>query len=197
MKKFTDYLMESQKTYEFKIKLAGDVDNETVDKLETALKKYDMSSISGVKRLPIQDCSIDFPNIGPCQINLIDVVLSYPVNDEQLRQVIHDGTGVPLSNILVVPQSHPEEQWREEAAARKESGKKEAILTQDYEKNTEKPAYGDEYNKKMLKDIPTRKYEFAAKSSEKGKTTNDLPVGQKGPLGTHKPKMVDPKKLRK
>ena len=39
MKSFKSYLMESEKTYSFRIKIAGDVDNERVDALETALEK--------------------------------------------------------------------------------------------------------------------------------------------------------------
>ena len=40
MKSFTDILLESKKTYEFKIGVAGDCPDDCVDKLETALKKF-------------------------------------------------------------------------------------------------------------------------------------------------------------
>ena len=43
MKLFKEYLTESKKTYEFKIGLAGDMAEGFQDKLETALKKFDVS----------------------------------------------------------------------------------------------------------------------------------------------------------
>ena len=46
MRSFTEILTESKKTYEFKIGIAGDCPPECVDKLETALKKYNLSNMT-------------------------------------------------------------------------------------------------------------------------------------------------------
>ena len=46
MKSFRSYLTESEKTYSFRIKIAGDVDSNRVDALETALEKYELKSLS-------------------------------------------------------------------------------------------------------------------------------------------------------
>lgn len=194
MKNFIDYLTESKKTYNFRLKIAGvELDDPTLTKIENALACYELSSISKARRLPIQDCSREFPNLGPCEVNLIDIVLEYPATDEQIRTCLNNNAELPAANVKVVPRDHPEEQARE---AEREAADKtpEAILTQDYPKEKQAEVYGDDYNKKMLKRVPTRKYDFAAKNGGEGKTTSDLPTGQKSPLGGHKPKLPTPKR---
>jgi hypothetical protein len=198
MKNFREYLTESKNTYEFRFKIADcDLTSDVMTQLEDALKAYELQSIAKTRRLPIQDHPLDFAGIGPCEVNIVDVVLDYPANDDQLRQLIHDRVGIPLAHILVVPRNHPEELRREEEAEEKKSDKKEAILTKDLEQVKQEKVYGDEYNKEMLKKVPTRKYEFAKTEKTNSDTTNDIPSGQKSPLGSHKPTFFNPKNLRK
>jgi hypothetical protein len=198
MKPFLHYLTESQHTYEFKIKIADiEPTPEMLDHLEHALKAYDLESISKPKRLPIQD-HIDFPQMGPIEVYVMDVVLKYPCNDAQLRQTVHDQGRFPLANIMVVPKNHPEELRRDEEAAASDK-KPEAILTKDLEDTGVK---GEDFHGKkqidsMLKELTTRKYEFAEKEPTKVKTTNDLPVGEKSPIGSKQNKITTPAMRKK
>ena len=48
----------------------------------------------------------------------------------------------------------------------------------------------------LLKELETRKYEFAEKSKEKGKTLNDEPQGTTSPVGTKQNKIPSPVKGR-
>lgn len=112
MKSFLQHLTESQKTYEFRIKLADIDPDEHMDRLESALDAYGLDSISKPKRLPIKENDIDFPSKKNCQIYLIDVVLTYPVNDAQLRAIIGERCCFNPACVIVVPKNHPEEIWR-------------------------------------------------------------------------------------
>lgn len=198
MKLFKEYLTESKKTYEFRVKIANtEMDADALTKLETALGEFELSSISKAKRLPIQDHPRDFPSMGPCEVSMFEIVLDYPANDEQVRHAITARAGIPLANILVIPRNAPELLMRDAEFDVPESEKKEAILTQDLPKDKGEVPYGDEYNKKMLKALPTRKFDFAKYGDSKVETTNDLAVGTKAPLGSHKPVLPKAKKIRK
>ena len=63
MKSFRSYLVESEQTYKFRIKMAEKCDDEKMDALETALQKYDMKSISKPKKTPIQEHPMDFQTL--------------------------------------------------------------------------------------------------------------------------------------
>ena len=49
MKTFKTYLTESDRTYNFRIKMANMPEKEVIDKLETVLEKYELISISKLK----------------------------------------------------------------------------------------------------------------------------------------------------
>ena len=192
MKSFTHYLTESAQKFEFKIKVANfEPDDDTLDRIERALKTYDLDSISKPKRLPIQ-ASLDFPNHGPIEVHVMDVVLNYPVNDAQLRQTVHDQAFIPLANIVVIPKNHPEELRRDEEAEEAEKNEDktpEAILTKPLEDNGVKGEdhYGKKFTDSILKDLKSREFEFAA-TEKKPQTTNDLPQGNTSPIGSGKGK---------
>ena len=46
MKSFSQYLTEAEKEYAFRVKVAGDLKDEQLDRMEEALKKYEAFSIS-------------------------------------------------------------------------------------------------------------------------------------------------------
>lgn len=186
-KQFRDYLTQAEKIYDFRIKIANiELDADMMTKFEDTLKTYDLRNLVKSKRLPIQNRMVDFSTIGPCEVSVYDVTLGYPVTDEQLKALIVDKVCVPSSHVLVVPRFHPEEMRRDDEmlVADKE---KTSVLDKDYDKETKvTPVFGDEYNKQYIKKLTTRKYEFAKKESADGKTTNDLPLQNKSPVGSNK-----------
>lgn len=189
MKNFLQHLTESQKTYEFRIKIANIDPTETMDRLETALDAYGLESISKPKRLPLATNVLDFPAFGPTEVYLIDVVLTYPVNDEQLRQLVSERWGAPPANIIVVPKNHPEELWRNNEGELREFKKGEAVLDKDYESTDKK--LGEEYAKaeSLLKELSPVKIDIAGNEKASGKTTNDLKGDTKSPIGSTQNKL--------
>jgi len=162
MKSFRSYLVESEQTYKFRIKMAEKCDDETMDALETALQKYDIKSMSKPKKTPIQEHPMDFQTLQNAEVFIMDTELQYPVTAHQLYEYISQVVGVPASHLVVINQDNPEEIAREEAL--KEEGEEyETLLGSDYKEEKQDPTFGDAYNENMLKSIETRKYEFASK----------------------------------
>ena len=200
MKNFLNYLEQSQKTYEFRIKIANTDPAEKFTALESALNAYGLESLSKPKRLPLKESDIDFPNHGTVELYLMDAVLTYPCNEYQLRTVIAERAGIPQANIFVVPKNHPEELWRWNESGESELHeykKGEAVLDKPYEDNPEAKKAGDAYASfnSILKELTEIKLAEAegGKTSE-AKTTNDLPVGEKSPVGSQQNKLPKAKK---
>ena len=201
MKNFLQHLQESQKTYEFRIKLADIDPSETADRLKSALDSYGLESLSSAKRLPIKENDIDFPNRQNCQIYLMDAVLKYPVNDQQLRAIIAERAGYDANSIVVVPANHPEEQrrWDLEGNDVREFKKGESVLDKPYEDNLEGKAAGKVYAEagSLLKELGKVKIESVGndttiggkKDPAYGKTTNDITTGELSPVGSNKNKI--------
>lgn len=190
MKNFLEYLANSEKTYEFRIKIADVNPDEHMDKIKNALEAYEVESISSVKRLPIKDSDIDFPSMKNCQLYLMDAVLKYPCNNDQVRAVIAERACIPAANIFVVPKNHPEEQrrWNEDGTSDiKEFKQGEAVLDKAYEDNPEAKAAGESYANfnSILKELSQVKLaEAEGGKTEEAKTTNDLPQGNDSPVGS-------------
>jgi len=162
MKSFRSYLVESEQTYKFRIKLACECSDETMDSLETALQKYDMKSMSKPKKTPIQEHPMDFQTLQNAEVFIMDTELQYPVTAHQLYEYISQVVGVPASHLVVINQDNPEEIAREEAL-KEEGAEYETLLGSDYKEEKQDATFGDAYNENMLKSIETRKYEFAKK----------------------------------
>lgn len=187
MKTFLQHLTESEKTYEFRIKIADVDPDEKMDVLENALNAYGLESLSKPKRLPIKANDIDFPSMTNCQIYLMDAVLKYPVNDAQLRAIVSERAAIPQANIVVVPAGHPEEVWRWnlEGNEIREYVKGEAVLDKPLEEVKNEDA-SKQYAEAtpLLKELSKVKYEVEGNEPADGKTTNDLPVGDASPVGS-------------
>jgi hypothetical protein len=201
MKNFLNYLQESHKTYEFRIKLVNIDVTESIDRLESALNAYGLESITKPKRLPLKESDIDFPAFKNCQIYLIDAVLSYPCNNDQLRAIIAERAGIPQANVVVVPKNHPEEIWRwnEDGSSEiKEYKKGDAELTKPYpEATADQKSASEAYANatSILKELSEVKLDEAEGGKTKeAKTTNDLPQGTKSPVGSQQNKLPKAKK---
>jgi hypothetical protein len=196
MKNFINYLMDNEKSYEFRIKVANIDPTEKMEQLENALEAFRLDSISKPKRLPIKESDIDFPSFKNCQLFLMDVVLKYPCNNDQLRAVVAERACIPSANIVVVPKNHPEEIWRwneNGESELREYVQGEAVLDKPYEDDPDAKAAGVGYASftSILKELNAVKQEVAegAAKTEAAETTNDLPQGDVSPVGSKQNKI--------
>lgn len=200
MKSFKSYLTESTKVYEFRIKLACEMDKEAEGKLKAALEAYQLDSFKAGKHLPIAE-HIDFPQCGPTEVNVYEVALHYPVIENQLRQLVTEKTGIPLACIRVIPgyKTSPYEAILAGQEQSKEYKQGDAVLDQA-DMVTEAPAedlVGDKRVPSLIKELEDSrkyKYEFAASEAGDAKTTNELPQGNTSPVGSQQNKIPSPVK---
>jgi len=176
MKKFSEYLAESIRNYKYTVKLAFKPDNETMDKIERALAKYNIVNISAPRSLPIQRIDKDFPGINNPETYVFEVEVSYPAPAEFVRHTIAN-MGFAFEQVAVLSAAHMKSVEAEEDAIAANSGE-EALLMKDYtndqeekissasdeertilmrdsgEQHTKKLSadfFGDEYNKQFVK----------------------------------------------
>ena len=182
MKSFVEYLIESSKTYEFRVKVAGEVTDEHMERIENHMERFGLESISKPKRTPIQKQPAGFgESVKDSAVNVMEISTNYPATPQQITALLQDILGLPESHVVTVNKNDPEEVARE-AVTDTESEEYKPILANDYDEEKLEPSYGDEYNSNFLKELETRKYEFAAKPNKKTKTTNDLKIGKTSPI---------------
>ena len=127
MKKFADYLIESKKTYEFKIGIAGDLPENCEDMLERCLQKFGCTGISAGKKTPIQERPLDFPQLENCEVHYYEATCTYPTTIQVLQEYIGSCCDVPQSHIIVRNPNEPQELYQQE----KTSDEYTAKLTQE------------------------------------------------------------------
>jgi hypothetical protein len=192
MKPFTQYLQEMNRLYEFNIKLAGcDYNTEMQSKLKNALEIYAVETVGKAKSLPIQE-HIDFPGQGACECHMVDVALKYPVVTDQLQQVIAEKLGIPRQRVLVRTKKQSE---NAEPMPEPKKAKDGSVLNNpDLEAaDGAQLLVGEKRKESMLKELESRKYEFAAdapmtkstvinqgNTSPVGSTQNTIPNLRKG-----------------
>jgi hypothetical protein len=204
MKSFAKYLIESTKTYDFKVRIACEMTDDLVAKLKVVLEAYQLDNITKPRRLPIQETP-EFPNMGPVEVNVFDVSLHYPCNDEKVRTLIAEGTGISLACIKVNPAHSPYEAAIEGLEQSNLQKPGESVLA-THDMTAVKPdadLVGTARIPSLIKELEeTRKYEYpeAAGGKETDKhfqsqgTTNDIKQGTTSAIGTHQNKVYNPRK---
>lgn len=152
MKSFKDYLTESKKQYDFKIKIAGDFTTEQESYLKTALDRYALSSFKKSGKTPIQELPLDFPQVKNCEVNIYEVVLDYPTTQFELTEYISNHCGINKAHLAVRRPSDPSEEYQHAEPAREG-----ALLNDPDYKEAGNPKfedyYGDKYNSGFVKEL--------------------------------------------
>jgi hypothetical protein len=171
MTDFKEYLAESTKEYNYKIKVAGDLSEDFGSKLETVLKKYEVKTLSKGKKTPIQEMPLDFPNIKNQAVTIFELTTMYPASVFELRTLVADSMRLHPNQIVVRKPGEPTEEYQEEMKAKAEKKSEFKSMLQDVEyKDAPKvkadEVYGDRANQSLLKELlkdRKQKIEFAAK----------------------------------
>jgi hypothetical protein len=101
MATFKQYLAENKKVYQFKVKIAGDIEKHQVEAMKIALKKYDCNSLSSPKRTPITETPLEFPNIKYSHVNIFDISCNYPSAPHEIAALLAETLKLSLGNIIV------------------------------------------------------------------------------------------------
>ena len=185
MKKFQEYLAESERTYNYRIKIVGDTPPNFVKDLEEKLKQFDIVKISAPKTTPVQANQADFPAFANDRVTHVDVEFRYPAIEPQVKQLaqllMFDPNRIRM---LTVPYEDSMDQERAEVEAQN----KNLLTDTDFPApNKEQKAlykdYSAEYNNHaVLKNAYRSDFTVAGGKTPEAKTTNDLPMGKNSPM---------------
>lgn len=174
MKSFTEYLTESKKTYEFKIKVAGELSESFEEKLKIAMERFSVVKLSKGKRTPITETPLDFPQLKNTSVTSFDLAINYPTTSQVLENYISQVCGCPASNIRVKTENQCAEDYQE-TLNRKEA-EKPLIGQCDFPESNHQDLVGEKKISSFLKDLSKTKH-----SGEQYKGVNDELLAKSAP----------------
>jgi hypothetical protein len=154
MKSFKEYLTESKKQYDFKIKIAGEVSSEKESEMQVLLGRYTVGETANFKKskTPIQRVPLDFPQIKNCEVNIYEITLDYPTTAYELTEYLSSNLGVGKSHLIVRRPGEPSEEYQTPTEPREG-----ALLDDPNYKEAGNPQfedyYGDKYNTGFVKEL--------------------------------------------
>jgi hypothetical protein len=148
MRSLKQYITESLKSYNYTIKIAGDVDKNFIDMFKYNLNKFDPIRISDPVKTPIQKDPYGFPNLANQSVTIIKADFRYPATEPMIQQIAQLlGYNV---NMVRVISSQYDDSINSEAEGYANEMKDSPLLT--HEEMGEQPgakeankAYGDSY----------------------------------------------------
>ena len=156
MKSLKKYIFESVKTYNYTIKIAGDVDKNFLELFKHNLSKFDPVKISDPTSTPIQKTPYGFPGISNQAITIIKAEFRYPATEPMIQQMAQL-LGYNINMVRVVSTSF-DDSINSEAEGYANEMKENPVLT--HEKMGEQPGakeankeYGDSYLSSIKKQM--------------------------------------------
>ena len=189
MSTFKDYLTESTKSYDYKIKIAGD--SKSIDKnaLETALQKFDLASMSAGKTTPIMTLPLDFPALSNEQVTIFDVTTNYPESPRVMHEYLSDLLRIPATHIVVRKPNEPTEEYQNDMQVAKKSeyaNKLHDIEYKDAPKVNAEDYHSTKANMGLLKEL-LKDREATALNMEVGKDNKTQELQSNEEKGTPSP----------
>ena len=184
MRSLTEFLTESKKNYEYRIKIAGDCPKEHVDALKKLFAKFNMVSMSDMKTTPVTKCPYDFPGLENESVNIFDVVFEYPASTGQLAELMQK-LGIAENRVVILDRRFNDSMDAEVAAKEHEGALLDdaELPAQTADQKAAGAAYGNSFQD-VVADMEKREYEISGGKTPKAQTTNDLPQGTKSPVGS-------------
>ena len=188
MKNFREYLAESKKNWNFRVKVAGELPVKFEATLKNILEKWDVS-ITSLGSTPVQKLPLDFPQLENKEVHIFEIMANYPVTAPEITNMIRERAHLSTACFVVKGCCDPTEEYQEE--------KPEGYIVK-LESELENP-HGDEAQKtvgnsrvlNMFKDLTNYKNEKLNVNVEDLTKSDNV----KSPIG-HKV-MPDAKGMRK
>ena len=177
MSTFSHYLTESTKSYDYKIKVAGELPEGFANKMETALQKFDVANMSAGKKTPIMTMPLDFPQLSNEEVTIFDVTTNYPVSVRELKEYLGVYMNLPQTHIVVRKPGEPTEEYQDQMQVAKKSeyaNKLHDIEYKDAPKVNAEDFHSTKANMSLLKELlkdREDKYEIEKGSDNKVQDT--------------------------
>jgi hypothetical protein len=185
MKNFQEYLAESQRTYNYRIKIVGDVAPDFIKMLEEKLKQFDPVKITAIKKTPIQAKPADFPAAANESVASMDVEFRYPAIEPQIQQLAQL-LGLNPNRIRLLTTAYEDSMAEEKDKIEEQN--KDLLTDTDYpapdaeQKALSKDYSADPYQHAVLKNAYRSEFTVAGGKTPAAETTNDLPMGTTSPM---------------
>ena len=189
MKNFAHYLAESERTYNYRIKLLGKPSSDLVSQLKKKLDQFDPVKLGEPKTTPIQVIPTDFPNNKNDSVTMFDVSFKYPAIEPQIKQLAQL-LGFDPNHIIM--QTTPYVDGLVDEYERIDAESKDLLNDPDYpapdaeQKALSKDYATGPYDHAVLKNAYRTKFTIAGEKTPPAKTTNELPMGDKSPMSNIK-----------
>ncbi len=193
MSTFKDYLTEAVKSYDYKIKVAGNLDSDFASKLESALAKFELANMSAGKKTPIMTMPLDFPRLSNEEVTIYDVTTNYPESPRVMHEYLSDLLRIPMTHIVVKKPGEPSEEYQDEMQDMKKSeyaNKLHDIEYKDAPKVNAEDYHSSQANMSLLKellkdrtenkDAPKEKENIMSKEEES--KPSPIQAAHKGPV---------------
>ena len=185
MKNFQQYLAESERTYNYRIKIVGDVAPDFIKALEEKLAQFDPVKFSRAKTTPVQLAPADFPKHANDSVSSIDVEFRYPAIEPQIKQLAQLLFLDP-NRIIMLTTPHEESM---DVERKKVEDQNKDLLTDtnfpapDAEQRALSKDYSAPYDEHaVLKNTYRSDFTVAGGKTPPAVTTNNLPMGNNSPM---------------
>jgi hypothetical protein len=185
MKPFAQYLAESERTYDYRIKMCGDASTDFVKQLKSKLDQFAPVKMSDIKTTPVQIIPTDFPNFKNERVSMFDVSFRYPAIEPQIKQLAQL-LGMDPNKIVMQTQAHVDGLVDEYEKI--EDQNKDLLTDTDYPADTAeqkaliKDYSAEPHNHAVLRNAYRSDFTVAGGKTPQAQTTNDLPQGTKSPM---------------
>ena len=176
MKSFNEFLTESAKTYNFKIRVAGVLPEDFVDHMKSNLAKYEVIKLSAGKTTPIMEKPLDFPQLQNMEVTYFELAVEYPTTPQVLQAYIGNCCDIDQAYVIVRNANDPREEYQET----KDDAPYEAMLTKEDMEEADPGAQvhvGGERIMSLLKELETVRKENEHSGAE------GAPVGESSDIG--------------
>ena len=198
MSTFTKYLTESAKSYDYKIKVAGDIDiKEFTNRMETALQKFEVSKCSAGKKTPIQSLPLDFPAISNESVTIWDVTTNYPASVREMKEYLADYMRISPACVVVRKPGEPTEEYQETIANAGKSEYKNKLQDIEYKdapKVNAEDFHSTKANMSLLKELLKDREVNKDQPKEKENATTKEDEAAMSPLSKASNPHPDPKR---
>ena len=193
MKNFKTYLAESTRQYVYKVKLAGELPEDFMKKIEEELARFDVQSVSSPKKTPVMPDPVDFPDLHNEDVTSFEMTLMYPASQAVLTSMMKE-CGMCETRIKVLTKDF-DDGWSDNEGKIIAEPEESPILEKEYPENTDankesSEDYAGSYQKIVQS---TAEHDVAGGNTPPAKTTNDLEMGVKSPVGSNKVMKPEPR----
>jgi len=188
MKPFAKYLAESERTYNYRIKVVGDVPDGFFKELRDKCAQFDVVKMSDAKSTPVRRVIPDFPAFPNQPMKIVDVEFKYPAIEPQIKQLAQL-LGLDPNRIVMMATPYEESL---DIESDKIADQNKDLLDSPYpapdaeQRALSKDYATGPYDHAVLKNAYRSNFTVAGGRTPAAKTTNDLPMGNKSPMTTIK-----------